>query len=146
MTFILVGRWQTRLFLLMVVGLPVTAVFAWFYGSVQPLALLGYVLLLGLGWDVLYNYGQTWRWNRDWPPLFVWVAGLWEGLFLWTLLHLLWVLGLTLPGVMVGVGYGRFAAHYLTVFALTWVGSQSLLPILFPRWRFHGGQWLEGRR
>jgi len=142
MTFTLHGRWQTRLFLLMVLGLPVTAVFAWLYGSMTPFVLLGYVLLLGWGWDVLYNYLQTWRWNRDWPPLFVWLTGLWEGFFLWVLLHLLWAVGWTLPEMMAG---GRFAAHYLTVFAITWIGSQSLLPILFPTWRFRGGEWFSGR-
>jgi hypothetical protein len=45
-----------------------------------------------------------------------------------------------LPGVT-GVTAGRFAAHYLTVFTLSWIASHSLLPILFPHWRFRGGQW-----
>lgn len=144
MTLTLAGRWQTRFFLLTVGGIPVTAVFAWLFGTLTPFALLGYVLLFGLGWDTLYNVLQTWRWNRDWPPLFAWLTGLWEGAFLWAVLNLLWAAGITLPGIAAGGGYGRFAVHYLAVFSITWVASLGLMPILFPRWRFRGGQWLSG--
>jgi hypothetical protein len=141
MTPTLYGRWQTRLFLLTVIGIPLTAVFALFYGSPTPFALLAYVLLLGFGWDVLYDRLQTYRWNRDWPPLFVLLGGLWEGFFLWVIISLSAFMGVRLPGISVGLMFGRFAAHYLTVFLITWAALYSLLPILFPRWRFRGGQW-----
>jgi hypothetical protein len=139
MTFTLSGRWQSRVFLLGALGLPLTAVFAWLYGSLTPFALLAYVLLFGLGWDVLYQCLQSLRWNRDWPPLFAWVAGLWEGVFLWLALRLYGLVGVSsIPAT------DHFTAHYLAVFCFTWVASHSLLPILFPRWRFCGGQWLSG--
>ena len=144
MTFTLHGRWQTRILLLGGLGLPLTAVFAWLYGSMMPFALLAYVVLLGMGWDVIYYRLQSLRWNRDWPPLFVLLTGLWEGLFLWLLVNLPGRAGVTLPGITPALTLGRFAAHYLTVFCITWVASHSLLPILFPRWRFRGGQWFPG--
>lgn len=144
MTPTLIGRWQTRLFLFEVVGIPITAGFALLYGSLTPFALLLYVLFLGIGgWDVFYTGLQRRRWDRDWPPLFAWLAGLGEGVFLWGLISLLVARGMGLPGVAAGLTFGRFALHYLTVFGLSWVASHSLLPILFPRWRFRGGQWLS---
>jgi hypothetical protein len=141
MTPTLAGRWQTRYFLFGVVGVPVTAVFALLYRSLTPFVLLLYVWLLGLGWDIFYDAWQRRRWDRDWPPLFAWVGGLGEGVTIWLLISLLRWGGEVLPGVAVGLTFGRFGAHYLTVFSLTWVASQSLLPVLFPRWRFRGGQW-----
>lgn len=136
------GRWQTRYFLLGVVGVPVTVAFALLYGSLTPYALLLYVLLLGVGWDVLYDALQRRRWDRDWPPLFAWLGGLGEGAALWLLISLLRWGGETLPGVAVaGLTFGRFALHYLAVFSLTWTAMHGLLPVLFPRWRFRGGQW-----
>ncbi|MCB8943915.1 MAG: hypothetical protein H6658_09180 [Ardenticatenaceae bacterium] len=145
MTPTLRGRWETRFFLLTVLGVPVTALFAWWYGDgVTPFALLGYVLLLGWGWDMIYYALQLGRWNRDWPPLFVLLSGLWEGLFVWGLVNLFWWQGVTMPGVAVGLTFGRFAGHYLTVFLVTWAAVYSVLPLLFPRWRFRGGQWLSG--
>lgn len=144
MTPTLHGRWQTRFFLLTLLGIPVTAVFAFLYASLMPFVLLGYVLLLGFGWDVLYDWLQTWRWNRDWPPLFVLLTGLWEGLFLWALVNLFWKAGVALPGISSSLTHGRFAAHYLTVFVIIWIAMYSLLPILFPHWRFRGGQWFSG--
>ena len=141
MTPTLNGRWQTRFFLLGAVGLPVTAVFALLYGSLTPFVLLLYMSLLGPGWDVLYNALQRRRWDRDWPPLFAWLAGVGEGVMIWLLVSLFRRGGETLPGVAAGLTFGRFAAHYLVVYSLMWMASHSLLPVLFPRWRFRGGQW-----
>ena len=144
MTPTLAGRWQTRFLLLTLLGMPITAVFATFYRDPRtPFVLLGYVLLLGCGWDVFYDDLQKRRWNHDWPPLFALLAGLWEGFCLWGLLALLWTANQTLPGVAMGLTNGRFAAHYLTVFLITWVAAHSLPLLLFPHWRFHGGQWFR---
>lgn len=144
MTPTLQGRWQTRFFLLTLLGIPLSALFAWGYGDgVTPFALLGYILILGFVWDIVYDILQTLRWNRDWPPLFALLTGLWEGIFLWTLLNLLQKQGAVLPGVSPSLTAARFAAHYLTVTLTTWLAAHSLLLLLFPRWRFRGGQWLS---
>ena len=137
------GRVETRFFLLTVLGLPLTAFFAWLYRDGRtPFVLLSYVLLFGLAWDAVYYGLQTLRRNHDWPPLFAVLGGLWEGLFLWGLIHLSRGMGLALPGVAPGLTFAQFTAHYGTVFLVTFAATFSLLPILFPRWRYRGGQWL----
>lgn len=145
-TLTLLGRWQTRFFLLAVLGLPVTLFFSALYGDWRtPPALLGYVLLLGFGWDVVYYFLQCLRWDHDWPPAFAFVAGGVEGATLWGLMQAdFWgrPLGLDgLPGVAAEVALWQFAAHYGTVWLLTFVASLGLVQIFFPRWRFRGGQW-----
>lgn len=142
MTPTLYGRWQTRFLLLTLLGIPLTALFAWGYGDgVTPFALLAYVLLLGFVWDVVYDILQTLRWNRDWPPLFALLASLWEGVFLWAALNWLAQRGAALPGVSPSLTVARFAAHYLTVSLSVWLAAHTLLLLLFPHWRFRGGQW-----
>ena len=145
MTPTLRGRWETRFFLLTFLGVPLTALFAWIYSNaVTPFALLAYVMLFGWGWDLIYYALQTGRWNRDWPPFFTLLTGIWEGLFLWGVINFFWRQGMTMPGVGVALTDGQFVAHYGTVFLVTWVASHTLLPLLFPRWRFRGGQWSSG--
>ena len=130
------GRWQTRSFLLATIGLVLTFLFSLLFGDSTPFALLGYVFLFGLAWDVLYSYLQTFRWNHDWPPAFAFLAGIWEGLFLWMLTR--W---LPLPGVSAALTGWQFLAHYGTVWLVTYAASMSLMHILFPHWRFRGGEW-----
>ncbi len=138
MTPTLRGRWETRGLLLATIGVGVTAVFGLLFGSFgPPFALLGYVLALGLGWDALYNVVQTYRWDHDWPPIFQLAAGIVEAALIWGLLQ-----AVGLPGVDAGLTLGRFAAHYGSVWLLTFLFAQGPLRLLFPRWRFRGGQWL----
>ena len=142
----LLGRWQTRLLLLGTVGLVITLAFGLLYRNITtPLALLGYVLLFGFGWDILYNYLQTLRWDRDWPPMFLAGGGLVEALFLWGLVKadFLWpALGLAnLPGVYPGLHVSQFAAHYGTVWLATFLIMLGPLKIFFIKWRFRGGQF-----
>ena len=136
MTPTLSGRWQTRLFLLSTIGVVITLIFGYFFGNfVTPFALLGYVLLLGFLWDILYNVVQTLRWDRDWPPIFFVGAGILEGLFLWDLTHLI-----ALPGVDPQLTFGKFASHYCTVFIFTLAIMLGPLKIIFLKWRFRGGR------
>jgi hypothetical protein len=139
MTMTLYGRWQTRLLLLWTAGLLLTLLFGLAYGDTgTPLALLLYVTLLGLGWDMLYHYLQGFRWEGDWPPLFQLIGGLAEGLLLWALVR---TLPGGLPGVNLALTAGQFAAHYLTVLLVTLALMLGPVKLLFPRWRYHGGQW-----
>jgi hypothetical protein len=139
MTPTLFGRWQTRILLLGSYGLLVTLFFVWRYeGSYTPLALLGYVIVFGLVWDVLYQWTQRFRWDSDWPPAFQLMAGIIEAAFLWLLIQ---ILGEQLPGVD-PLSFGRFAAHYWSVWTVAFLLSQGPMRIWFPRWRFNGGQWL----
>ena len=141
MTPTLFGRWQTRLLLLATVGVLVTLPFA--MGFIGPGAnsayfwILGYVAVFGLGWDVLYNYLQKFRWDRDWPGVFQLLAGIWELVFVGCGVKIL-----GLPAVSKEIPLFWFILHYSLVWVAVYVASQSLMRILFPRWRFRGGQWL----
>ena len=148
MTPTLYGRWQTRFLLITLLGGPITAIFAlWFQSGWVPFILLGYVLLFGFGWDFVYNYVQTWRWNRDWPPLFSLYAGLWEGCVLFVLTQLP-ALTLAPPrvslliGIPFGGNIGVFWLHYGLVFGASFFCSLGLIHVVMPHWRYQGGQWM----
>jgi hypothetical protein len=132
--------------LLLTFGLVITLFFGWLFDDyLTPLALLVYVLILGFGWDILYQFLQSFRWDRDWPPLFQFLAGMVEGAFVWLLVQLLTDLSLFgqsgLPGVGSDLTFLQFLAHYGTVWLITFLITQSFMRIFFPDWRFRGGQW-----
>jgi len=140
MTPTLFGRWQTRIFLLATVGVLVTTPFGlgWVGPGSSPVffRVLGYVALLGCGWDVVYNSLQTFRWDRDWPGLLQLSAGIWEALCLVGLIRLV-----GLPGIAGNdIRLSWFVIHYGAVWLMVYVASQTVMRILFPRWRFRGGQ------
>ncbi|MGE5656239.1 MAG: hypothetical protein ACM37W_06445 [Actinomycetota bacterium] len=142
MTPTLLGRWQTRLLLFATVGTLVTLPFFLGLIGAQPSAIyfwsLGYFGIFGLAWDVLYNYLQTFRWDRDWPGALQLLAGIWEAIFLGLLIE---VIGL--PGIsQADFNLILFAWHYSSVWLAVYLASQTLMRILFPYWRFRGGQWL----
>ena len=134
MTPTLFGRWQTRTFLLLTFGLLFTLPFVIFF-RFTPLVILAMVLFFGYFWDLLYMVIQGGRWDRDWPPAYQFFAGVWEGIvvFLITLLlrRFVAVFDVSLP---------IFLLHYGSVWVVTFLMSQSLMRILFPDWRYHGGQ------
>ncbi|MEM9137451.1 MAG: hypothetical protein AAGB01_08905 [Cyanobacteria bacterium P01_F01_bin.42] len=145
MTPTLLGRWQTRLFLMGTVGLLMTLLFCGgAFGNPAGgvyFAILVYLILFGMGWDCLYISIQGFRWDQDWPALFQWLAALWEALF-FILLRI--VFGVELPYTdLNGAEFplGWFICHYLLVWAAVFIASQSLMRLLFPHWRFHGGEW-----
>lgn len=134
MTPTLLGRWQSRLFLLGTMGTAVSFGFSLLYSSIAPLILLAIVLFLGLIWDWFYDQLQQRRWDRDWPPTFQLIAGLLEGAVVFSL-----VLIVQLPA---SPSIVQFWVHYSTVWITTFLMSQSIMRLIFPRWRFNGGVWL----
>ncbi|MDX1438671.1 MAG: hypothetical protein R3284_02105 [Rubricoccaceae bacterium] len=144
MTPTLSGRWQSRLFLLWTIGLVVTWFFAAYFEAITPLGgvfqvpfiLLVYVTILGFGWDVLYNFLQQYRWDSDWPPVYQFFAGIAEGALLWILIK-----AGAVGGVPAELPFWMFFWHYGVVWFTTFVASQSLLRLIFPQWRFRGGQF-----
>jgi hypothetical protein len=144
MTPTLFGRWQTRLLLLATVGFLVTLLFA--TGVIGSGAnsvyfwILGYVAVFGLGWDIVYNYLQKFRWDRDWPAAFQLMAGIWEFIFIACLVKFFGFLPIPLPKEELSLFW--LVIHYSVVWLAVFIVSQSLMRILFPRWRFRGGQWL----
>lgn len=138
MTPTLFGRWQTRILLLATVGLLVSLPFAigllGGYPSSVYFWILFYVVISGIIWDVIYDQIQKYRWDRDWPAIYQLSAGIWEGFFLGLAINIL-----PLP---VKPPLGLFLFHYSTVWLSIFIISQSLMRVIFIRWRFRGGQWL----
>jgi hypothetical protein len=136
MTPTLFGRWQTRTLLFLTIGVLITLPFSIFYGFTPPLILL-LVLMCGYVWDVVYIALQSLRWDRDWPPVFQLAAGIWEGSFTFVLSFFLAkifaVFAVPLPIFIV-----QYGMIWLAIFFI----SQSVMRIIFPNWRYHGGQWL----
>jgi hypothetical protein len=137
MTPTLRGRWQTRLVLLLTVGVGITALFGVLYQDFgAAFSTLGYILALGLVWDVVYNYFQTWRWDHDWSPALYLATGIWEAVILWVLIRYS-----GLPGIP-NANPILFIFHYGTLWVATMLLMFGPLRVIFPRWRFRGGQWL----
>ena len=143
MTPTLFGRWQTRFFLLVVVGSIVSAIF----GAISPgsptrdfltyFAVLGYVIFFGFAWDALYQLILSFRWDQDWPTTFQVAAGIIEGALIWGLVGYVKIL----PGVTLLVPFWIFLLDYGLIWLTTFMISQGPLRTLFPRWRYEGGQW-----
>ena len=144
MTPTLFGRWQTRLLLLATVGILISLPFA--MGIIGPGAnsvyfwILGYVAIFGLVWDIAYDQIQKYRWDRDWPAVYQVIAGIWEMIFVFCGVKLFGFLPIPIPKE--GLQPLTFFLHYICVRFGVFLVSQSLMRIIFPRWRFRGGQWL----
>ena len=138
MTPTLIGRIQTRFLLLATVGTFITFFYAvlavLLFGDpitfFFPFLLLGLVAVFGLFWDILYNFAQKLRWDRDWPPAFSFIAGVIE------------MLPVMFIALLLNINPIFFQFHYWTVWWATFFMALGPMRVIFPRWRFRGGQWL----
>jgi hypothetical protein len=142
MTPTLFGRWQTRIFLLATVGVIASLPFYLGYLGTQYNTIyfwvLFYVGILGLGWDVLYNFLQQFMWDRDWPGVFQFFAAIVEAVFLGSTIKIF-----GLPYIQQeDFKIPTFILHYSLVWVSVYLSSWVMMRLLFPRWRFRGGQWV----
>jgi hypothetical protein len=144
MTPTLLGRWQTRILLLFTVGVIVSFPFSLGIIGGSPgnifFWILTYVATFGLIWDVFYDQIQKYRWDRDWPAIYQVLAGIWEFIFILCGIKLFGFLPIPIPKEEINPWL--VFAHYTVVWAAVFITSQSLMRIVFIRWRFRGGQWL----
>ncbi|WP_017719584.1 hypothetical protein [Kamptonema formosum] len=142
MTPTLFGHWQTRIFLLATVGILVTLPFTFGFLGVKSTPVyfwvLFYVGLFGIAWDVLYNFLHQFMWDRDWPGVFQFLAAIAEGVFLgWA------IKSFGLPNIPPAeFDLVTFAKHYSLVWVAVYLSSWVVMRLLFPRWRFRGGEWI----
>lgn len=142
MTPTLVGRVQTRLFLLLLVGLPWTLLatpllprgeegsLAGLYATTLS-ALVGVAILGCVVWEPLYHLGQQFRWEKDWPILFGLLTALPEALLLW----------LVLPRYGSSPANGwTFVTHFFTTWLWMWLVAIGPIKIFLLRYRFRGGR------
>ncbi|MBD2179023.1 hypothetical protein H6F42_19045 [Pseudanabaena sp. FACHB-1998] len=140
MTPTLIGRWQTRLLLLGTLGVIVTIPFSLSGDSLYFQILLS-VAFLGCIWDIGYNFLQTLRWDRDWSALLQLAAGIWEAIFIYFPFKFLIRDLLKLNWLSSEIPLDKFLWHYCCVWLAVFIASQTIMRVIFPRWRFLGGQW-----
>jgi hypothetical protein len=133
----LIGRIQTRLFLLATIGVATTFLIV----AVLPasagtaLVVVAAVAVLGIGWELFYHLLMQFRWEKDWPSLFGLVTMLPEGLLLWVLLRAELV-----PGVTGIPAASTFGIHFGVVWLAVWLVANGPMRVPFIRWRFRGGR------
>jgi hypothetical protein len=147
MTPTLYGRWQTRWFLLITVGFPITFILLGLHllntssNAEVYFWVIGYLGLFGILWDILYDRLQQLMWDHDWPGLFQFFANIAEGVFFLMVNPIL--LGLHVPGIPSnGIDIQSFVLQYAVVSIAIYILSWVIMRLLFPRWRFRGGEWL----
>jgi len=141
MTPTLMGRIQTRIIVVLVVGVtwtilisPFLAVFALEdgFGAVLGTSLIAVFLTAFLGvilWEPLYHGLQQFRWEKDWPTGLGLVTGVNEGLLVLLVL------------IAIGPVSGAvFFVHFASTWLMIWFVLNGPLRVLLPRWRFRGGR------
>lgn len=138
----LFGRWQTRIFLLVTIGSLVTLPFAFSDGIFNPhyiyFWVLFYVGLFGLAWDIFYNFLQKFFWDHDWPGVLQLLAGIVEAIVLVLLIKFLGLPHIDADNFEIY----SFIKHYSLVWLSIYLSSWSIMKLLFPQWRFRGGEWI----
>lgn len=148
MTPTIIGRIQTRLFLVATVGVIWTLLIGPLLTGLAPdgtttsdvyrlaFGALVLVAVVGIVWEFLYHGMQQYRWEKDWPTLFGLITGLPEGIVVALLLSggLPWDVG-DIPGT-------AYTVHFATTWVVIWLVANGPMRVLFVRWRFRGGQLL----
>jgi len=137
------GRIQSRIFLLATAGVIVTALLAPLLPLPGPLSaayktayiILAAMLVLGVGWELLYHLLMQWRWEKDWPSLFGLVTGVPEGILIWFL-----IAAHVVPGISEIPPLSAYLIEFIAVWVCVWLVGQGPMRIPFIRWRFHGGR------
>ena len=143
MTPTLAGRIQTRIVLLAVIGglvtavvtpvLPVSAALADRYQDTY--LVLATIIVLGVGWELLYHLLMQWRWEKDWPTLFGLVTLVPEGALAWLVLQ-----AGVVPGIAGTIPAPAFCIQFLTVWLAVWLVANGPMRVPFIRWRYRGGR------
>lgn len=146
------GRIQTRLFLFVVLGLPITLVFAlsqtgwvWDWGQMQVFFLfLATITVLGLILDPVYIALQRLRWDRDWPFAFQFFFSIVEFAIVLALAvggFLPWLDGMAVKGQPASVDAWVATRHFLWVFIPSYLALLGPISAFFIRWRFKAAQF-----
>lgn len=138
----LMGRIQTRIFVIAVIG----GLWALVIGPLLPgggtvgdkyKAMYGVLLIvgvLGVGWELVYHGLMQFRWEKDWPTLFGLAVGVPEGLVAFAVARggvLSWTENISGEAFCVGFG---------TTWLVTWLWVNGPMRIFGVHWRFRGGR------
>jgi hypothetical protein len=141
MTPVLFGRIQTRLFLLATVGLVWTIILTPFLTLISSASLsqlyqttlLALVVtgLIGILWECLYHFLQQFRWEKDWPAMFILLESIPESFVVFFVLQQL--LPFNVPPIAFGV-------DFYTTWIVVFFAAHGPMRIPFIRWRYRGGR------
>lgn len=141
MVVTLMGRIQTRILVLAIIGglwtLLITPILPGAdvpeaYGTTFVVLLT--VIVLGVGWELLYHGLQQFRWEKDWPTFFGLITAVNEGLLVWILLATGTVdTNTPISGL-------AFFLHFTSVWLITWLWVNGPMRVPSIRWRFQGGR------
>lgn len=148
MTPTLLGRIQTRIFLVATVGVvwmliisPIVLPLTPDGTSLSDVYRLGYaalvvVAVVGIVWELVYHGLQQFRWEKDWPTLFGLLNGINEGIVVYFVLEagLPWDVG-DVPGT-------AYVIMFATTWVLIWLVANGPMRVVNLRWRFRGGRLL----
>lgn len=138
MLLTLIGRIQTRILVLLVVGglvtLIVTPLLPHDPSFADTFTVLGTVIVLGVGWELIYHGIQQFRWEKDWPMMLGLLTAVNEGALVFLLLRLGAV-----PGVDDDIPFSTFIILFVLVWLATWVWVNGPMRVPLLRWRFRGG-------
>jgi hypothetical protein len=133
------GRIQTRIFMLATWGSLITLLLT----PILPhdpdyqttYIILATVIVLGVGWEIIYHLIQQFRWEKDWPTLFGFITCVNEGALIWLLLDLEVV-----PGIDGVPKFSTFVIDFLVIWMVIWVWVNGPMRVPLIRWRFFGGR------
>ena len=137
------GRLQTRFFTLGVIGLLWTLVVTPLLsplvdGGIEAtyratLFAWAATLLVGLVfWEPLYHFLMQFRWEKDWPTLFLLLESIPEAAVVWILLSTFGP----------GAPWSVFVLDFFSTWMVVFFTVQGPMRVLFLRWRFRGGRLL----
>lgn len=140
------GRIQTRIFMLIVVGVPWTLLISLVaprragadLGGVYKATfwVLAEVLVVGcVLWEPLYHSLMQFRWEKDWPVMFILLEGIPEGILAYVLLRTVGPMHHS-PSVTTGT----FLVDFIPLWILIWLTVMGPMRVLTHRWRFRGGR------
>jgi hypothetical protein len=140
MTPTLAGRWQTRLLIFIVVGLPVTWLYALYLDLeedfLDPFVFLTALIVVGLLLDYVYNQIQRFRWDNDWPFAFFLFFSICEFLITLGLLNA----GVLDPFLVYRIDNGTALVHFSWVLLFSFLAVLAGVQVFLIRWRFKGGE------
>ncbi|OLR91909.1 hypothetical protein [Actinokineospora bangkokensis] len=143
MTPTMLGRWQSRLFVLATAGLlwtlalsPLLPVgfattadtYETTFAAIGVTAAVGVVL-----WEPVYQLLQQFRWEKDWPAVLTLLEGIPEGVVVFFLMR---------DVLDYDVRALPFTIHFGTTWLLVFLCLHGPLRVVSVRWRFRGGRLL----
>ncbi len=144
------GRIQTRILLVLLIGVPWTLIITPFLpgnrgglglgkiaGELYPATFTALAIILVVGvvlWEPIYYVLQLCRWEKDWPVMFFMLELIPEAVLAW---YIFKEIGPDTAGIATKSTY---ITHVCSTWVLMFLFVLGPIKVLFIRWRFNGGR------